>query len=256
MLRTIINKLFHRRKGEYGISDLLGCVRRFESDFYDKVKDRGEFISYDMHSRQPDRYPRPTMRYAASVDGVSKKLFSLSYDQGKPFPVTLVRQLAADPDTWFPESVDVESPAEMNGVLAWFSRLRGYTELLSRAELRNVTPHERELVLRAVDRFCVRECDGECYYESPYTGNCFRKGYAYMALTSDVLKSLGNEWRTELKDFIQEFQYDGKRHTVKYLGFISGHTALEVFRKDIANAWNPGEREALLQHLHHIACQS
>ena len=243
--------------GTYSSYDVERSVSLFELRFNNAVGKEGELISYDMHSRYPERYPRPTVRYTGEVDGFRLKLFSITLEgEGGTFPVTFERQLNDDSDPRLPRIVVCNTPNELDAALERLSSLPKYFRLLTRAVSRGITPRERKLVMQALEKFHVNQLDGECYYESPYTGNCFRKGYAYMALTSDVLKSLGNEWRTELKDFIQEFQYDGKRHTVKYLGFISGHTALEVFRKDIANAWNPGEREALLQHLHHIACQS
>ena len=244
--------------GTYGSCDVERAVSRFELQFNDAVGKKGMLIPYDMHARYPERYPRPTVRYTAEVDGVRLKLFSITLEgEGGTFPVTFERQLNDDSDPCLPRTLVCNTPKELDAALGRLSRLPKYFRLMTRAVSRGITPGERKLVMQALGNFRVNPPDGECYYESIYGSGNFLKGSAYRVFILEVFKVLSDDRQTEIKEFIRHFKYDGKKHTVIYLdGLFSGSEAFCIFSRDLRGDWKPGEREQLIEDRHHLACQS
>ena len=244
--------------GTYSSYDVERSVSLFELRFNNAVGKEGELISYDMHSRYPERYPRPTVRYTGEVDGFRLKLFSITLEgEGGTFPVTFERQLNDDSDPRLPRIVVCNTPNELDAALERLSSLPKYFRLLTRAVSRGITPRERKLVMQALEKFHVNQLDGECYYESIYGNGRFLKGSAYRVFILELFKVLSDDRQTEIKEFIRKFKYDGKAHTVEYLdGLFTGYEAFCIFSRDMRGDWKPGERDEFIKQRYHFACQS
>jgi hypothetical protein len=257
-LTCLLSSVREQFAGTYSSYDVERSLAIFKLRFNDAVGKEGMLISYDMHARYPERYPRPTVRYTGEVDGVRLKLFSITLEgEGGTFPVTFERQLNDDSDPRLPRTVVCNTPKELDAALKRLSRLPKYFRLLTRAVSRRITPRERKLVMQALGNFCVNPLDGECHYTSIYSNNLLRKCSAYRLFVRDVFKVLSDDRQTEIKEFIRQFKYDGKTHTVEYLdGLFTGYEAFCIFSRDMRGDWKPGERDEFIKQRYHFACQS